>query len=292
MSADTSVNDQVQELETSPEAANEENQEPVERDEFNDPLIDDGQEAVETDKPTDDGKGEKPVLPKGVEKSFARMTRQKAELRGALTQSLRENEMLRAMLAKPLPEREAGEEAWIDAKVERAAVQRELPRVEQQAAATHAAYQEALAADWAAGETEAKAVYSDYDQVVTASKAPIAAHVRESLLESPVGPQIAYHLGKDLDALAYLNASSPREVDRYMARLEAQLQYGAMKPHVTQPKPTAPKPAPIPEAPAGTPKIASRAAVAPAKRLDDLDGDAYLAAYRAKKLADKKARQK
>ena len=261
---------------------------PVEQDDFNNPLLDDDQEEGDGKQAAEEGKGEpekeKPKLPIGVEKSFARLTKQRTEAREALALALQENAKLRAQLQQPLKAREeyASEQEYIADAVERAVAQRELPKIEQQAQQAHAAYQDSLNSEWSAVESEAKSALPDYDTVVTGSKAPISEPVRLSLLESPVGPYVAYHLGKNPEELRYLNSATQREVDRYMSRLEYQIETNLAKAPKAQAAPVQQQE--IPKAPAATPKAAHQAA-APAKRLEDLDGDAYLKAFRERQRA-------
>jgi hypothetical protein len=61
----------------------------------------------------------------------------------------------------------------------------------------------------------------DFAEVVGASEVPTAEHVLESILDSEYGPQLAYHLAKDPDAIQRLNDMSPLQAAREIGRLEA-----------------------------------------------------------------------
>lgn len=73
----------------------------------------------------------------------------------------------------------------------------------------------------------------DYHEVVGQSEVPAAAHVLESILDSDVGPQLAYHLAKHPVVAERLNDMTAVQAARELGRLEAQL---------AQPKADAPAP--------------------------------------------------
>lgn len=85
----------------------------------------------------------------------------------------------------------------------------------------------------------------DYAEVVGQSDVPAAPHVLESILDSDVGPQLAYHLAKHPDVAERLNAMTPVQAAREIGRLEA----AVTGPATTQPTPPAKRtttaPAPI-----------------------------------------------
>lgn len=70
----------------------------------------------------------------------------------------------------------------------------------------------------------------DYDAVVGASEVPAATHVLESILDSDVGPQLAYHLAKNPDVLERLNGMTPIQAAREIGRLETQVTANAAPP--------------------------------------------------------------
>lgn len=85
----------------------------------------------------------------------------------------------------------------------------------------------------------------DYAEVVGQSDVPAAPHVLESILDSDVGPQLAYHLAKHPDVAERLNAMTPVQAAREIGRLEA----AVASPAAAQPTPPAKRtttaPAPI-----------------------------------------------
>lgn len=75
----------------------------------------------------------------------------------------------------------------------------------------------------------------DYAEVVGQSDVPAAPHVLESILDSDVGPQLAYHLAKHPDVAERLNAMTPVQAAREIGRLEA----AVASPAAAQPTPPA-----------------------------------------------------
>jgi hypothetical protein len=63
----------------------------------------------------------------------------------------------------------------------------------------------------------------DYVDVVGNSDVPVANHVAEHIMDSDVGPQLAYHLAKNPDQALRLNAMSPTAAAREIGRIEATL---------------------------------------------------------------------
>lgn len=63
----------------------------------------------------------------------------------------------------------------------------------------------------------------DYVDVVGNSDVPVAGHVAEHIQDSDHGPALAYHLAKNPDVAARLNAMSPTAAAREIGRMEATL---------------------------------------------------------------------
>lgn len=87
--------------------------------------------------------------------------------------------------------------------------------------------------------------------VISARTLPITEHMRDVILASEIGPQIAYHLGKNPATAARIARMSPTQQAAAIGRLEGQLlaqqQVGAPSPSSAQRK--AAKPAPPPPSP-------------------------------------------
>jgi hypothetical protein len=95
---------------------------------------------------------------------------------------------------------------------------------------------------WAERQQAVKQVLPDYDTVMSAAaNVHVSQAVQEALLDSDMGPQLAYHLAKNPALAQQLSGMSQRQVDREIGRLEASLS----KPGAAQKAPPvsgAPKP--------------------------------------------------
>lgn len=96
----------------------------------------------------------------------------------------------------------------------------------------------AVQQSWNSRLTATKAEIPDFDEVLSsASDIAVSDVVRDSLVESEVGPKILYHLAQNPDEAEKLNKLSPAAALRAIGRLEAKFEQ-------------APAPAPAPKAPA------------------------------------------
>ena len=122
-----------------------------------------------------------------------------------------------------------------DQKVTQALTKREAEAAQRQ-------QQQQRASTWEQRQASARTAMPDYDVVVGAADAPVAAHVAEALMESEHGPALAYHLAKHPELLARLNSLPQRQADRELGRIEANLSAPADPPARTT---QAPKPAAV-----------------------------------------------
>lgn len=90
-------------------------------------------------------------------------------------------------------------------------------------------------------EAEARERYADYDAVTRNPSLPITDPMAEIIRESDLGPEIAYHLGKNPAEAARLAALPERLQAKELGKLEAR---------ISAPK-SAPKPPPAPISPVG-----------------------------------------
>ena len=111
-------------------------------------------------------------------------------------------------------------EALTDWKAESKA--REVLDAREKAKADKAAADQ-RASTFAERQEAARKQLADYDDVVGNSDTPIAQHVTEILLDSDLGPQLAYHLATHPELADQLNAMSPTAAARELGRLEARL---------------------------------------------------------------------
>ena len=104
-------------------------------------------------------------------------------------------------------------------------------------------------------EVKKDAEYDDFDDVVQGAPAPSEA-VAAELLESPIGPKIAYYLGTNQDEYEKINRMKPRDAARAIWSIEQKLK----EPVKAQPKTTsAPRPpTPVSGASATAPKLSKK----------------------------------
>ena len=128
-----------------------------------------------------------------------------------------------------------------------------------------------------ANVTKAREKYPDYDAVAHADGVPITAHMRDAIVESDNGPDIAYHLGQNVQEAFRISQLPPRRQLMELGLLSAKLAQPAQAAAPVVPKaPTTPAPKPI------TP-ISSGGGAPTASRGEE-SMEAY-AARRAKELA-------
>lgn len=75
--------------------------------------------------------------------------------------------------------------------------------------------------------------HPDFDAVVNNPSVPISQPVADSIVESDMGPQVAYHLGQNPDKARELSQMSATAAAREVGKLEAQLSV-PQKPKVSQ----------------------------------------------------------
>lgn len=144
---------------------------------------------------------------------------------------------------KPTPDQFDDYGAYVEALTDWKAEQAVAKRMELDSTRKVA---ETRAQTFAERQAQARTTMPDYDEVVGGSNTPIADHVGEAMLESELGPQLAYHFAKNPDVLMRLNGMSPVAAAREMGRLEATLGTKAAAPAAPSKKLSATPP------PAGT----------------------------------------
>jgi len=97
---------------------------------------------------------------------------------------------------------------------------------------------------WQTRKAEAAKSIPDIDAVLSASEVPLSAAVQTELLDSELGPQIAYHLDKHPELAEKLNGMTDRQVAREIGRLEATIGTTAPAAATTDDMPE-PEPAPV-----------------------------------------------
>jgi hypothetical protein len=99
---------------------------------------------------------------------------------------------------------------------------------------------------WNAKLEKAKAEYDDWDDVVPKSKVIVRDEIRDSILESDVGPQILYALASDNDYAKELAAMPIIKALKELGKLEAKFEAVAEKPAKTVQEPVSRSKAPSP----------------------------------------------
>lgn len=110
-------------------------------------------------------------------------------------------------------------EALSDWKVDQKLAERQ--QEEQQARANAA--QQQLADNWAKRLTAAKTELTDFDDVVGKSEVDLPNHIYVAVVESDLGPDLAYYLAQNPDEARLLKGMSPTAALRMLGKLEDRL---------------------------------------------------------------------
>jgi hypothetical protein len=162
---------------------------------------------------------------------------------GKAPQSADQHSAAPAAPTKPTPDQFEDYASFVEALADFKADQKVAQAMSQQQAA---AARQQQASTWEQRQAAARTAMPDYDAVVGATDAPVAAHVAEALVESEHGPALAYHLAKHPEVLARLNSLPQRQADRELGRIEATLSAPADVPADHPARTTqAPKPAAV-----------------------------------------------
>lgn len=196
--------------------------------------------------------GEKPVKKPGIQSRIDELTRARhqAEREAAFwREQAAKSQPSSADAPKPTKADFQDDEAYFEALADYKAEQK-VQQFSQQTQAERA--QEAEAKQTATRfdlyrerVTQSAEAMPDYQEVVGQSDVPAAPHVLESILDSDVGPQLAYHLAKNPDVAERLNDMTPVQAARELGRLEAQLAQPKADASTPPAKRTTNAPAPI-----------------------------------------------
>lgn len=161
---------------------------------------------------------------KGVQPRIDELTRarREAEREAAYWRQVAQGAQTPAQAApqRPAPENFEKYDDYIDALTDWKAEQAVAKRMEQDSTRKVV---ETRAQTFAERQAQARALMADYDEVVGGSDTPITQHVGETIMESDLGPQLAYHFAKNPDVLMRLNSMSPVQAAREIGKLEATL---------------------------------------------------------------------
>jgi len=175
----------------------------------------------------------------GVQKRIDELTRARREAerqveywRGVATQTAQE-----APAEKPARDHYADPDDYVEALAEWKAEQA-VAKVQQQQA--NQAANNARQSAWQAREAEAVVGLPDYAAVVSGNTTPVMPHVVDALLDSDHGPQLVYHIAKNPDVAARLNAMSATRAAIELGKLETTLMAPAVKQPSNAPAPITP----------------------------------------------------
>jgi hypothetical protein len=196
-----------------------------------------GEGEAETEEQARDEKGR--FKGDGVQRRIDELTRarREAERKAEYWQGIATQTAPDAPAERPTRDQFADQDDYVEALAEWKAEQA-VARVQQQSAAQAA--DNARQSAWEAREAEAKAVIPDYDAVVPQSTVPVKPHVVDALMDSDAGPALVYHLAKNPDVAARLNAMTPTRAAIELGRLETTLTAPAVKVPSNAPTPITP----------------------------------------------------
>lgn len=171
----------------------------------------------------------------GVQKRIDELTRarREAERQAEYWQGVATQTAPEAQGDKPSRDDYAEQDDYIEALTEWKAEQA-VTRVQRESA------NHARQSAWEAREAQTKASIPDYDAVVPVSTVPIKPHVVEALMDADAGPSLAYHLAKNPDVAARLNAMTPTRAAIELGRIETTLTAPAVKVPSNAPTPITP----------------------------------------------------
>ena len=189
-------------------------------------------EAEEEAKATEDRKSN----PK-IEKRFSELTKrakqaeaQKAELEARLQEyEAKATPQPQAQQADPLGEKPQASqfqdafeyaEALAEWSAEKALFERDKQEAERRANDERAKLNQA----WAERVNKAKADMPDFEEMIASSTVSVNDAIRDSILESDVGPQILYHLASDDEYAQKIAAMPPIKALREIGKLEARFE--------------------------------------------------------------------
>lgn len=201
---------------------------------------------------------------KGVQTRIDELTRarREAEREAAYWRGLAAPKKEEEVDAKPVIDTFGDYSAYVEALTEWKAARAVK---DQFAGETQRKAQDATASAFLARQDEVRKVVPDYDTVMADADAPVASHVQEVMLDSAVGPQLAYHFAKNPSLLESLNAMTPLQAAREIGAMESGLKAPAKKLSSTP-------------APANTAPASGRANT---KSLEDMTMDEYKAHRKA-----------
>ena len=199
------------------------------------PPKDEPKDAPKDETHADGDKGEKRVK-KPISERMSELVNQRKAAETEAQQAKREAAELRAKLEamsaqaapvkeEPRPDRSkfANDEEYIEAVAEWKADQRVAKREQEQAEARAKAERDQLVKGWQTAQQRARAEIDDYDDVIKGSDVQLPGHLHQAILESDMGPHLAYYFAKHPDEAKRFSAMSPTAGLRQLGKLEDHL---------------------------------------------------------------------
>jgi hypothetical protein len=224
--------------------------------------------AVDAPAKTDDGKTQQEVVTpkKGVAKRNEQLDREikqlheKLRTRGQLREQLATDEPGEKHEAAPPAAKsasdskppkladfpdwdsyEAAKDEYFEARAEEKAKAAVLADRQEQAKLQKdseiKAANEAIAKSWNTRVDQARGRYEDFDAVAFAVDIPVNAFMDGFILESPIGPDIVYHLASNMEEAEKIQAMNPFQAGRELTRLESTIQSKLESKGTTTPAP-------------------------------------------------------
>lgn len=213
---------------------------------------------------TEQGEGEQevkekpaePAIPKGVQRRIDRAVRQKyeAEARAkmleerltALEQYQRQSPQVQNSIDNSEPKIEnfddfdsfvAAKAEWIAArKIEETLTDRER----RQMADRESRARQELSLAWQKRVSEATVELPDFEDVIASSEVPMTGQMQQAIMESDVGPKLAYYLATNPDEAIQISKMSPVGAIRALGRIEERLSSRPVKKSTSAPEPVKP----------------------------------------------------
>lgn len=200
-------------------------------------------------------KPEDPPIPKGVQKRIDRAVRQKYEAE-ARTKMLEERlNQLEQQSRQQVPQKAidnsepkienfdnfdeyvAAKAAYIaEQKINKTLAERE----ERERAERQQYERQKVQTSWQQRVAEATAEMPDFEDVIASSEVPMTEPMQQAIMESDVGPKLAYYLANNPDEATKIAGMSPIGAIRALGRIEERLQAQPVKKPTAAPEPIKP----------------------------------------------------
>lgn len=212
-------------------------------------------EEVVSEQPPEEKKPEEPPIPKGVQKRIDRAVRQRyeAEARAKMLE-----ERLSALEQRQQPPPQARErddseptidkfqnfDEYVAAKAEWIAarkIEQTLTEREKRAAAEReTAERQKTAESWQQKLQKATAEMPDFEDVISSADVPMTPAMQQAIMESDIGPKLAYHLANNPDEAVKIAQMTPMRAIATLGRLEERLSAAPVKTASSAPEPITP----------------------------------------------------